>query len=80
MANATLESRSSSNPFHELVEALADRHGEIELRLEHVTLRFPMIPEAIELNGDVSLSVHLRHLSEDEKSAITAKEVRRRSK
>jgi hypothetical protein len=64
------------NPFMGLMEALSNRHGEMNIRLEHVTLRLPMVPEAFELNGMLTVSVHLRELSEKEKDARVSKEVR----
>ena len=80
MASAAPEGRLGSNPFHDLVEALADRQGEISLRLEHMTLRFPLLPEPIELNGDVSVSIHFRALSDKEKGVLVSREVRRLQK
>jgi len=67
---------AASNPLAELIEALADRHGEVELSLEHVTLKLPMVPEPVEVNGRLTVSMHLRDLSEKEKSAQAAKRVR----
>jgi len=80
MASAALEGRMGANPFHDLVEALADRQGEISLRLEHMMLRFPLLPEPIELNGEVNVSIHFRALSEKEKGALVSREVRRLQK
>jgi hypothetical protein len=67
---------SDANPFFGLVEALANRHGEVNVRLEHLTLRLPLMPEPVELNGSVSISMHLRELTEKERSARVAKEIR----
>jgi len=67
---------TSSNLFLDMVEALSDRQGEVELRLQHLALKVPLMPEAIELNGTVTLSVHLRELSDKEKAAHAAKEIR----
>jgi len=74
-ANPRIES-PTPNFLVELVEALSDRQGQIELRLEHLALRFPMMRESVELNGQVSLSLHLRDLSDKEKSARSAREIR----
>ena len=59
-----------------MVEALANRHGEVDIRLEHLNLRLPLMRESLELNGAITVSVHLRELSEKEKAARIAKEVR----
>jgi hypothetical protein len=76
MAASTLGSRMGPNPFLDMIEALADRHGEVDFRLEHLTLRLPLMPEPIEVNGAISVSVHLRALTDKEKVARAAKEIR----
>ncbi len=69
-------SRSPSNPFEDLINALADRHGKVDLRLEGVSLKLPYIPESVELNGTMTISFHMRGLSDKEKEAHVAKEIR----
>jgi hypothetical protein len=76
MPTLTSEGRLVPNPFLDAIEALADRHGEIDVRLERLTVRLPLMPEAVELNGALTVSVHLRALTEKEKAARVAKEVR----
>lgn len=76
MPTASRAENSAPSFMLDLVEALADRQGEVDVRLEHLSLRLPMIRETIELNGQVSISVHLRDLSPKEKSARVAKEIR----
>ncbi len=67
---------SEQNPFLGLMEALSNRHGEMNVRLDHVTLRLPLVPQPIEVNGTLTVSLHLRDLSEKEKAAHAAREVR----
>ncbi len=76
MAPVAPAALTGSNPFLGLMEALADRHGELTVRLDRVSLRLPLVPEPLELNGTVTVSMHLRGLSEKEKAAHVAKEVR----
>jgi hypothetical protein len=64
------------NPLLDMVEALSDRQGELDIRLEHLSLRLPMIPESVELNGQITISLHLRELSDKEKAARAAREIR----
>ena len=64
------------NPFQDFVQAFADRHGELDIRLDHVRLRVPLLPESLELNGTITVSLHMRQLSEKEKAARVAHEVR----
>lgn len=67
---------ADSNIFQDFVQAIADRHGEVDIRLEHLSLRLPLIRESLELNGTISVSVHMRELTDKEKQARVAKEVR----
>lgn len=65
-----------SNLFEDFVQAIVDRHGEMDIRLEHLSLRLPLLKESIELNGTISVSVHMRALTDKEKQARVAKELR----
>jgi hypothetical protein len=76
MAASASGGRSDSNIFHDMVEALSGRHGELDIRLEHLNLRLPLMKDSLELNGAITLSVHLRDLTEKEKAARAAKEVK----
>lgn len=76
MAAVAAEGRLGANPFLDVIEALADRKGEIDLRLEHLTLRLPLMPQPIEVSGAVTVAIHLRALTEKEKAARVAREVR----
>jgi hypothetical protein len=67
---------TAPNFLLDMVEALSDRQGELDIRLEHLSLRLPMIRETLELNGQISVSLHLRDLSDKEKAARAAKEIR----
>ena len=64
------------NPFADLIAAVSDRHGEMNIRLEHLTLKLPLVPESIELNGTITVSAHMRDLTDKEKAARVSKEIR----
>lgn len=66
----------SPNPFLDLMEALSNRHGQIDIRLEKMSLTLPFAVGSVELNGTVSVSVHLRELTEKERTAHVARQVR----
>lgn len=76
----TITAGDASNPFLELVEALANRHGEVDVHLEHLSLKLPMIRETVELNGSITVSLKFRELTEKEKQANVAREVRQHSR
>jgi hypothetical protein len=67
---------AGSNPFLDMIEALSNRHGQVDIRLDHLSLRLPFVERTVELNGTISVSVHLRELTEKERSAHVAKQVR----
>lgn len=66
----------NTNPFAEMLEALSNHHGQVDIRLERLSLRLPFTGTPVELNGNVSVSVHLRELSDKERSAHVAKQLR----
>lgn len=69
----------NANPFLDLMTALSNHHGQIDLRLEHLSLKLPFTSQTVEMNGTVSVSVHLRELSEKERTAHVARQVRQLS-
>lgn len=71
---------ADSNIFQDLVQAIADRHGQMDIRLDHLELRLPVLRESVELNGTISVSVHMRELTDREKQARVSKELRHLSK
>jgi hypothetical protein len=62
--------------FEGLIEALADKHSQVDLNFQNVSLRLPGVQRmAVELNGTVTLSVHMRELSDQEKEALVSRNV-----
>jgi hypothetical protein len=76
MAPAPVEAERPANPFFELVEALSNRQGQIDIRLEKMSLKLPFSGGAVELNGTVTVSVHLRELTERERAAHVSRQVK----
>lgn len=48
------------------VEALADKHSQLDGNLQRVDIRILQTGMAVELNGLVTLTVHMRDLTDDE--------------
>jgi hypothetical protein len=60
--------------FEGLIEALADKHSQLDLNFQKVSLRLPGMQQlGIELNGTITLSVHMRDLTDQEKEALAAR-------
>jgi hypothetical protein len=68
--------RGGANVFQDWMDAITNQRGELDVRLEGVSLKLPFLPEPVELNGTVTMSFHVRELSEKEREARAAKEVR----
>ena len=66
---------TGSGMFGEMFEALADKHSQLDVNLQRVNIRVPQTGMDIELNGLVTLTVHMRDLTDDEKRASAAKNV-----
>lgn len=56
-------------------EALANKHSQLDINFQRTTLRVPGIQASVELNGTISMTVHLRELTEDEKKASAQRNV-----
>jgi hypothetical protein len=59
-----------------LIEALANKHAQLDISFEKTSVRIPGMQQlGVELNGVISLKVHMRDLSEEEKKALASKNV-----
>lgn len=55
-----------------LIDALSDKHTQLDLRLRGLTLNVVGAPVRLEVNGTVTLSVHMRDLTKEENVALVA--------
>ncbi|MDG6924368.1 MAG: hypothetical protein JRN67_13885 [Nitrososphaerota archaeon] len=59
-----------------LVEALANKHSQLDINFQKTGVRILGMQQlGIELNGVVTLTVHMRDLTEEEKQASATKNV-----
>ena len=61
--------------FEGMITALANKHSELELNFDKTTLRFPALQMSVEMSGSITLSVHMRDMSEDERKALSSKKI-----
>jgi hypothetical protein len=80
MESASKGVEIGSKFFEDLLETLADKHLELNIRLQGANIRLPSAGVSVEVNGTVTLMVHMRDLTEDEKKASAAKNVMLMSK
>jgi len=52
-----------------LIEALSGKQSEINLNFHRTTIGIPRFRTNVELNGTISLTVHMRDMTESEKEA-----------
>jgi hypothetical protein len=60
-----------------MIDALTDKHSQLDLHLSNITLSLGDPRLAVRLSGDVSVSIHMRELTDDEKAAHSASTVAR---
>ena len=54
---------TTPNMFADAIEALTDRQGELELRLDNLEVTLPFLREPVRLSGVVSVRVNLTETS-----------------
>jgi hypothetical protein len=52
-----------------LIEALMDRQSQLDVNLKALTLSLQGTPLALQLSGKLTVSVHMRELTDEEKDA-----------
>ncbi len=61
--------------FRSVLEAIGDKYSQLDINFQKTTLKIPGIQQTLELNGLVTLTVHLRDLTEEEKRASAERNV-----
>ena len=61
--------------FEGLITALANKQSQVDLTFNRTSLRFPGTSIAMEVNGTISLVVHMRELTDEEKQILASKNV-----
>jgi len=59
----------------ELVAALSDKHTQIDINLQGMNVRFPNTGMSVEFDGLVTLTSHVRDMTDEEKKASASKNV-----
>ena len=63
-----------------IIEALSDKHSQLDINLQGMSVRFPTIGMSVECSGLITLTAHLRDITEDEKKASASKNITQMSK
>ncbi len=75
MADAPPSNGASANPFLNVVAALSNRHGQLDIRLDRFSMKLPFAGE-IEVSGTMSVSLHFRELTDRERKAHEGRQLR----
>ena len=58
-----------------LIEALGNKHSQLDVNFQRTKVTMPGTQVGVELNGVVTLTVHMRELTEAEKKASAEKSI-----
>ncbi len=64
-----------TNFFEGLVESLSDKHSQLDINFQKTRIKLLGIEKSLEIDGLVTLSVHVRELTDEEKKASLKKNV-----
>jgi hypothetical protein len=59
----------SKGALEGVIDALLDRQSQLDVHLQDLTLSLPGTRMSLQLSGTVTVSVHLRELTDEEKQA-----------
>jgi hypothetical protein len=62
------------------LEALSDKHAQVDINLQGMSIKSPRTGLSVELDGLVTINCHIRELTEGEKKASAARNVALMSK
>ena len=60
-----------------LIQALSDKHGQLDLRLQGLTVSVGDSRLAVRLSGNVSVAIHMRDMTDAEKDAHASANIAR---
>jgi hypothetical protein len=55
-----------------LVEAFSNKHGQVDVNLKRLSLRLPGTQIGVDVSGALTLTIHMRELTENEKQSSAA--------
>jgi len=75
MQSTSQTGENERNLFEGLITALANKQSQVDLTFVRTNVRFPGTAVGMELNGTISLVVHMRDLTDEEKQVLASKNV-----
>ncbi len=59
----------------DFLEALSDKHSQVDINLQGMSVRFPSTGISIEFDGLMTVTSHVRDMTDDEKKASASRNV-----
>ena len=75
MASSRHAAGNERSIVSELVAALSDKHTQVDINLQGMNVRFPNTGMSVEFDGLVTITSHVRDMTDDEKKASATKNV-----
>lgn len=75
MQSISKSADTERNVFEGLITALANKQSQVDLTFVRTNLRFPGTSVGMEINGTISLVVHMRELTDEERQMLASKNV-----
>lgn len=69
------DSRMEKGFLDGLIESLADKHSQLDINFQKTNIKLPGLEHSVQIDGLVTLTVHVRELTEEEKKASSQKNV-----
>jgi hypothetical protein len=80
MAQSKSTSEVEKTLFDGILETLSGKHSQFDINLQGMSVKFPKIGMSVDLDGLVTVTCHVRDMTEDEKKASAARNVALMSK
>jgi len=68
-------SGTNGNMFEGLITTLANKQSQVDLMFNKTSLKFPGTSMGVEIDGSITLAIHFRELTDEEKQALASKNV-----
>jgi hypothetical protein len=75
MAQSKSTSDTGRSLVEGIIEALSDKHSQLDINLQRMSVKLPNTGMGIEFNGFVTVTCHVRDITEDERKASASKNI-----
>jgi hypothetical protein len=80
MAQSKSAAEVEKSLFDGILGTLSGKHSQFDINLQRMSVKFPNIGMSVDLDGLVTVTCHVRDMTEDEKKASAARNVALMSK